>query len=171
IEAFVRLHLMRRSARGGSSLSDEWTRMLVDAADNLVARGELRLWTVKIAEQIVAVNIVLVAGGVLAGFNVAFDQEFARLKPGHVTTLAAIEDAFKRGEVRLDTGGGTSLYKSRLTNRDLPICWTGIVPRTRRYPLTRIRLLPNQVDWLATRTARRLPSRWRWRIKRLIRRG
>jgi len=169
IEAFVRLHLARRSERGGSSLSGDWAGMLRDAASDLVARGEMRLWTLEVAGQFVAVNIVLAAGGVLTGFNTGFDEDFARLEPGHVTTLAAIEDAFTRGEFRLDTGGGTSEYKRRLTSKDLPICWTGIVPRTRRYLLTRIRLFPDQVGWLTTRVARKLPPRWRWRIKRFLR--
>jgi len=171
IDEFVRLHRARGSACGGSSLTDEWSRMLRDAADGLIARGELRLWTLEVAERFVAVNIILAAGGVLTGFNTCFDEDYARLKPGHVTTLAAIEDAFARGEVSLDTGGGDSAYKRRLTNIDLPICWTGMVLRTRRYPLTRLRLIPNQANWRITRIGRRLPPASRRRIKRLIRRS
>jgi CelD/BcsL family acetyltransferase involved in cellulose biosynthesis len=171
IDEFVRLHLARRSARGGSSLTGEWSRMLKDAAASLVASGEMRLWVLKIGEKLAAVNVMLAAGGVLTGFNIGFDEDFARLEPGHVTTLAAIEDAFARGEVRLDTGGGDSAYKRRLASRDLPIVWTGIVPRTRRYPLTRMRLAPDQAYWLITRIGRRLPPAWRRQAKRIARRG
>jgi CelD/BcsL family acetyltransferase involved in cellulose biosynthesis len=171
IDAFVLLHLARMSARGGSSLTGEWSRMLKDATASLAASGEMRLWVLKIGEKLAAVNVILAAGGVLAGFNIGFDEDFAKLEPGHVTTLAAIEDAFARGEVRLDLGGGDSAYKRRLASRDLPVVWTGIVPRTRRYPLTRIRLAPDQARWLITRIGRRLPSAWRREIKRIARRG
>jgi hypothetical protein len=62
-------------------------------------------------------------------------------------------------------------YKLRFANSDAPICWTGIVPRTRRYPLTRMRLAPDRVHWLIARIVRRLPPVWRRQAKRLARRG
>ncbi len=170
VQEFVRLHLQRRAERGGSSLSESWGSMLSDAAKHLVPSGEMRLWTLEVDGHVVAVNVTLAAGGVLSGFNTGFDETFGRLKPGHLTTLAAIEDAFERGETRLDTGGGDVDYKRRLASRELPIMWTGLVPRTRRYALTRLRLAPSQAHWLAQRSARKLPPSWRRRIKRLLRR-
>jgi hypothetical protein len=88
-----------------------------------------------------------------------------------MTLLASAEDAFEKGDRRIDLGPGRQLYKLRFASDDAPIFWTGIIPRTRRYLLTRIRLAPDQAHGSATRIARTLPPQWRRRIKRLIRRS
>jgi CelD/BcsL family acetyltransferase involved in cellulose biosynthesis len=143
--------------------------MLSDAARDLAPRGEMRIWLLEIGESTAAVNIVLAAGGRVSGFNLGFDERWARYKPGLVVIFAAIRDSFSRGEARFDFGGGGEQFKMRLGAVDTPICWMGIVPRNRRYLLTRIRLAPSRFVWRLTRIARRLPQKRKRQLRRLLR--
>ncbi|MGD0274331.1 MAG: GNAT family N-acetyltransferase [Gaiellaceae bacterium] len=168
--AFGELHFGRWRGRGGSSLGNSVTAVLEDAATHLVERDEMRLWVVELRGRPLCVSVFLAAGGETLSFNSGFDESRGDLKPGLLALFAAIEDTFARGEHRFDFGGGATSYKLRFTSEDAPICWTGIVPRARRYPLTRVRLAPNRTRWLITRVGRRLPSAWRRQIKRIARR-
>jgi len=170
-EAFGELHFRRWQRRGGSGLGESVPAFLEDAAANLVGLGEMRLWVVELDGRPLCVSAFLVAGGEVVFFNSGFGGFRGDLKPGLLALFTAVEDAFARGERRFDFGGGAHSYKLRFTSDNAPICWTGMVPRTRRYPLTRMRLIPDQAHWLVTRIARTLPPQWRRRIKRLIRRS
>ncbi len=169
-KAFGDLHFRRWQKRGGSSLETSVIALLEDAAANLVERDEMRLWVVELGGRPLCVSVFLAAGGETLSFNSGFDESRSDLRPGLLAMFAAIEDAFARGERRFDLGGGATSYKLRFTSQDAPICWTGIVPHTGRYRLTRMRLAPDQARWLITRIGRRLPSAWRRQIKRIARR-
>ena len=169
-QAFADLHFRRWQGRGGSSLAQSVHALLDDAAADLVERGEMRLWVVELGGRPLCVSVFLAAGGETLSFNSGFDESRGDLKPGLLAMFAAIEDAFARGERRFDFGGGATSYKLRFTSEDAPICWTGIVPHTGRYQLTRLRLAPDQARWLITRIGRRMPSAWRRQIKRIARR-
>jgi len=169
-EAFGDLHFRRWERRGGSGLGRSVPAFLEDAAADLVGRGEMRLWVVELDGEPLCVSAFLAAGGEVYFFNSGFAGSRGDLKPGVLALFAAVEDAFARGEHRVDLGGGAHSYKLRFTADSAPIFWTGLVPRTRRYLLTRMRLAPDQAGWMATRIARKLPPQWRRRIKRVIRR-
>ncbi|HEY5479489.1 MAG TPA: GNAT family N-acetyltransferase [Gaiellaceae bacterium] len=170
-EAFGDLHFRRWERRGGSGLGRSVPAFLEDAAADLVGRGEMRLWVVELDGEPLCVSAFLVAGGEVYFFNSGFGGSRGDLKPGVLALFTAVEDAFTRGEHRFDLGGGAHSYKLRFTTDNAPVCWTGLVPRTRRYFLTRMRLVPDQTHWLVARIGRRLPPAWRRRIKRLMRRS
>ncbi len=71
-----------------------------------------------------------------------FDDEWAREKPALVALLAAVEDAFARGDKRVDLGGGTQGYKLRFSDGQDELQWTSLAPRTARAPLDWVRLAP-----------------------------
>ena len=171
VEAFERLHTARWAERGGSLLRHEQFAAVADAARLLIPKGDMRLWTIELEGRLVSVHVFIVAGETLNYFNGGFDESVAELKPSLLTILAAIEDAFARGERRIDLQLGLFDYKLRFGVQNAPVCWTGLVPRTRRYPLTRARLAPAQAGWIAHRWFRRLPPERRRQLKRLLRRG
>ena len=137
IDAFMRLHLGRWEERGGSGLAEvRMDRMLLDAAGLLLPEERFRLWLVEIDGKAIGAGLFLAAGGELSYFNGGFDEEFARYKPTLQAILSALEDAFGRGEKRLDFGGGPQPYKLRFADSEAPLAWVNLRPRTARYPLT-----------------------------------
>ena len=166
---YRRLHLERWERRGGSSFDEKAFAMINEAARVLVPANEMRILSLDTTQDTVAVLLSLAAGKDVLLFSYGFDEEFAQISPIHLTILAAIEDAYRRGDQRIDFGGGSERHKQSFANADLPVRWEGLVIRSRRYPLTRARLAPEQGRWLAHRLARRLlsPSR-RARVKRLL---
>jgi CelD/BcsL family acetyltransferase involved in cellulose biosynthesis len=164
-----RLHLARWQKRGGSALGENAFAMVGEAAHALLPAGGLRVLVLASDERTVAVLLALAAGGDLLLYNYGFDEAYARVSPMHLTILAAIEDAFARGERRIDFGGGHERHKLAFANFDDPVCWGGLVIRSRRYPLTRVRLAREQTRWLLQRVARRfLSPGHRARIKRML---
>jgi CelD/BcsL family acetyltransferase involved in cellulose biosynthesis len=166
LEAFRRLHHERWSGRGGSSIEPEVERAVADAGRGLLAGGRFRAFTIEADGETISSQLFVAAGGELAYWNGGFDEAWAPYKPAMLTLLAAIEDAFERGERRLDLGGGAHDYKLRLADGDDPLAWITLFPRGARYPLTRLQMLPTHARWSARAVARRLPAGLRARLKR-----
>ena len=171
LESFEALHSARWDFRGGSSLGPSVVAFLLDAARTMTPVDDLRVWSMEVDSKPVAVQVFLVAGGEILYFNGGFDDSLPDVRPAFLTMLAAIEDAFERGDRRLDFGGGDDDYKLRFATDDAPIMWTGIVPRTRRYALTRTRLIPDQAKWFRAGLGRKIGRDRKRQIKRLLGRG
>lgn len=144
--------------------------MLRDAGQTLLAEQRLRIWLVELEGQPVAAQVFVAAGGEVVYWNGGFDEAHADLKPAMLAILAAIEDAFARGEARMDLGGGTQEYKLRFADSHDPLTWGGLIPPGPRYPLVRLLLAPSQTRWAVTRLARRLPPEGQRTLQRLLRR-
>ncbi len=146
IAAFARLHHGRWSSRGGSMALDSGVeRMLADAGRDLVARGRFRVVIIDGPEGPISAHLFVAAGGEVAYWNGGFDEVWASEQPAMRALVAAIEDAFGRGDRRLDFGGGTERYKSRMADGEDLLESTLVVPRDARYPLTRLGLLPRRI--------------------------
>jgi CelD/BcsL family acetyltransferase involved in cellulose biosynthesis len=171
--ALTDLHAGRWSARGGSNLDPGPTAALLADAALALGPDHLRLWVVELDDRPVAVQAFAAAGGEVVYWNGGWDERHAAVKPALLAILAAVEDAFARGERRVDFGAGEHPYKLRFAGQGDggSLTWSGLFPVDRRYPLTRARLAPRQVEWWARRTVRRLPPQRRERLKRLIRRS
>ena len=166
--AFARLHAERWSGNDTPSyLTPAWFAAIRAAALPLAARGELRLWLLELQGRVVAVELSLAAGGEVQFFNGGWDASAAKFSPALLIRLAAVEDAFSRGEHRLDMGGGRHEYKLRFATGEAPIAFGGLVPRTTRYPLTRLELVAEQT---ARRLVQRLSYKQKVRLKKLLRR-
>lgn len=173
VATFTRLHHERWATRGGSSLSHDVGPMLLDAGRSLLASERFRLWIVEVDKQPVSAQIFLAAGGHAIYWNGGFDAAAAELKPSLLGIIAGLEDCFVRGERRLDLGGGAQEYKQRLADRDLPLSWSGLVPRTHsaRYARNRAALLPLQARGVARTVYRRLPPDAQQRARALLERA
>lgn len=166
---FRSLHLARWKHRGGSSFEDRTFEMIGEAARALAPANEMRIFALETGQDTVAVLLALAAGVEMLLFSYGFDETYARISPIHLVILAAVEDAFARGDHRVDFGGGSERHKHAFANSDAPVSWGGLVIRSRRYPLTRARLAPHRFQWLVQRLARRyLSPGQRARTKHLL---
>lgn len=170
LEQFAHFHAARWE-HSGTAFGADVIAAISEAMLELLPRGEMRISTLDIQGDPVAVWIFLAAGGETTAFRTAYEARWSYLKPGQISLLASIDEAFEKGDRRVDFGAGADNYKLRFANDDDPFMWTGLVPRNARYPLTRLRLAPDQACWTARRLAHHLPPEQRKRIKRFLRRG
>jgi CelD/BcsL family acetyltransferase involved in cellulose biosynthesis len=168
VRAFLELHHGRWEDRGGSSLAGPVEQMLVDAGRALLPSERFRLWTIEVEGRPISAQLFLAAGSALHYFNGGFDPEWAQAKPGFQGILAAVRDALTRGERSVDFGGGDDEYKRRFATGDHPLTWTGLVPRDRRYPVSRARLASKQLDVAGRKLGRRIPAGPRRALKRAL---
>ncbi len=171
LEAMFVQHRERWEERGEQgSIKDGTEDQMREAISRLLPMERARLWTIEADGKPVCVQYFTVAGGELTYWGGGFDPEWEDLQPAQQVILAAVEDAFARGEHRIDFGGGNQRYKGRFANGDDPIAWVSIYPRNRRYAVTRAQLLPKQMRFAARGLARRLPAERQEQLKRLLRR-
>ena len=147
VDAFMRLHLGRWEGRGGSGLAEVAMHdMLIDAANELLPEERFRLWLVELEGKPIGAGLFICGGGELCYFNGGFDEDYARYKPTLQAILSAVEDAFGRGEKRLDFGGGPQPYKQRFADGEDQLEWASVVVASGvRGMLARALLLAAQV--------------------------
>jgi CelD/BcsL family acetyltransferase involved in cellulose biosynthesis len=148
LDAFLRLHAARWEGRGDSPLTRmgaPLVDMLEDAGGELLGSGRLRLWVVELGGEPVALQLFVAAGGEVAFFNGGWDERHAPLRPALLALAAAVEDAFGRGERRIDLGGGEQSYKLRFADGNDPVQWGRALLPGPRYPLTVARTAPRRV--------------------------
>ena len=135
---FARLHYGRWDDRGGSGALDaQIERMLADVAAELLDSGRFRLFVIDVGGRVISAQLFLAAGGEVSYWLGGFDEDWARFAPGIQTVLAAIEDAFERGDRRLDLGPGAQDYKQRLADGEQALESLTLVTARRRYPMAR----------------------------------
>ena len=135
---FARLHYGRWVDRGGSSALDPGIeRMLLDVADDLLDAGRFRLFVIEVDGRAISAQLFVAAGGEVSYWLGGFDPDWARFGPGIQVVLAAIEDAFERGDRRLDLGPGAQDYKQRLADGEERLESLTLVAARSRYPMAR----------------------------------
>jgi CelD/BcsL family acetyltransferase involved in cellulose biosynthesis len=145
VETFMRLHAERWEGRGRSGIvavGDRLSAMLETVARTDAACGRLRLWMLEVENEPISAQLFVAAGGEVAYVNGGWDERYARLKPAMLGILLAIEDAFARGERRMDLGGGEQSYKQRFADGNDPVAWTILMLPGPRLPLTQVRTVP-----------------------------
>lgn len=168
LASFARLHHARWQDRGGSyGLNESVESMLLHASRVLVSDGRFRLWCTDVEGATISAHIFLAAGGEVTYWLGGFDDEWSSFRPSLVTILAAIEDAWSRGDERVDLGVGDQDYKRRFTDAEDDLIWPLLVPRGRRYPLTKATLAAKGAG---RKLASRLTPERRAKLKRLLRR-
>jgi CelD/BcsL family acetyltransferase involved in cellulose biosynthesis len=169
IASFLRLHEGRWEGRGESGiLLRGMDAMLRDAAAELLESGRFRLSMVDLDGKTISAQLFVAAGGELSYWNGGFDEDYAQYKPAMVAIFAAIEDAFERGDARLDLGGGAQDYKLRFADTMDPLRWGGLIPRGPRWPLVRAQMLPEVVRGVVLRS---MSKERQEKLKKLLRRG
>ncbi len=168
LRAFARLHESRWVERGGTAALDARVeRMLLQVARDAPDEQRFRLWCIDSDETAVSAHLMVAAGGAVSYWLGGFDEEWRAHSPAMLTVLAAIEDAFERGDRRLDLGPGGQEYKYRLADREERLDWLVLVPPGPRHALARARYA---ALGLVRAVSRRLPPGPRDRAKRLLRR-
>jgi CelD/BcsL family acetyltransferase involved in cellulose biosynthesis len=169
IAALSSLHHERWSTRGGSGVMEPAIeRLLLDAGRELVDSRRFRLWLIELDGRPISAHLFVAAGGEVAYWNGGFDPAYSQYKPALQTLLAATQDAFERGDRRVDFGGGAQPYKQRFAEGDHPIAWYTLFPRTPRYVVTRAQTMPRHVRERLRHAVARLPDDQRRRLKRLF---
>jgi CelD/BcsL family acetyltransferase involved in cellulose biosynthesis len=167
LDALFRLHHRRWARRGGSGALDDTTEQLLREVTAQECRSERhRLFTLGVDGQLIACYLCAAAGGQVRPVQMGFDPARAALSPGNLVVLAAIEDAFARGDRRFDFGPGAEPYKLRFADGDEPLAWTTVFPQGRRAGV-RLRLSAEHGFSHARRLWRHLPPRARRVIRRL----
>ncbi len=145
VATFMRLHAARWEGRGESAIvvrERQLTAVYEEVAAAHLVAGRFRLYLVELDGEPVAAELLAAAGGEVASINGGWDERHARLGVSNFCMLHAIEDAFARGDARLDWGPGDQLFKRRFADGDDPVCWTLLLVPRARLPLTLARVAP-----------------------------
>lgn len=145
LDVFFRLHAARWRDRADSSIvryRSALLGMLQEIASGDPAGQRLRLWVLETDGEPISTQLFIAAGGEVAYVNGGWAERSARLRPAMLGILYAIEDAFARGERRMDLGAGEQHYKRRLADGDDPVAWTILIPPGRRQAVTCARVAP-----------------------------
>ncbi|MEA2404020.1 MAG: hypothetical protein QOE08_667, partial [Thermoleophilaceae bacterium] len=165
LESFARLHRARWSHKGGSGvLSGPIEQMLHDAAAELPG-DRLRVYSIDVDGESISSQVFVGAGDELVYWNGGFDERFAAHHPALQTLVFAIEDAFTRGEGRVDLGAGAQDYKYRLASGEEKLEFARVVAPD---ALTRLRYAPER---LRRSASGHLSDGQKTRIRALMRRS
>lgn len=75
-----------------------------------------------LGDQLAAVDMGLIAGGVMHSWMPAYDPRFAQVSPGHLLLHGVIEAAPNLGVTRIDLGAGEHAYKQVFADYEVPLC-------------------------------------------------
>src|ERR1051326_3682211 len=128
LDALLRLHRARWSAKGGAGLLTEAAiqHFHGEAAWALLDRGALRLFTLRLMDQIVGVLYGFVLRPRRACYYLSgFDPEFEKFSLGTLLIGHCIEEATREGAVGFDFLRGQEAYKYHWGAKDRPTyrCW------------------------------------------------
>jgi len=144
VATFMRLHASRWEGRASEIVAraEQLARVYEEAGRAHAADGRFRLYVLELDGEPVAAELLAAAGGEVASINGGWDERHAALGVSNACMLHAIEDAFARGDARLDWGPGEQLFKRRFADGNDPVCWTVLVLPGPRMPLTLARVAP-----------------------------
>jgi CelD/BcsL family acetyltransferase involved in cellulose biosynthesis len=169
IRTFIHLHAARWEERGSSSIvamGERMPAMLEEVARAELDAGRFRLSLLEIEGEPVSAQLCAAAGGEVLFINAGWDERFAQLSPALLAKLYAIDDAFTRGEERIDLAPGEQPYKLSLADGDDPVAWTILMVPSRRLPLTYVRSVPTLASRRMRDVAKRaLPAEWVDRLR------
>ena len=158
VEAFARLHAERWASNPASGVTPAVVRMLADSDPR-----RLRVWRLLDGDDVVAVEILLSAGGATSFWLGAWDEGRAAWQPSIQTMLRAVEHAFEAGDRTLDLGEGDQDYKRRFADGTAQLAWSVLVPRG---PRAAAALAAVAAGRARRGLGRRLPSRVRRALRR-----
>lgn len=165
LDAFARLHSARWSDRGGTQALNTGTdRFLAEAAERLPG-ARFRAYSIDIDGKPISTQVFVSTGDELSYWNGGFDESFAAQRPALQTLVWAIEDAFGRGERRMDLGAGAQDYKYRLASGEQKLEFARVVAPGR---LNQLKLAPERARRVA---AERLTGEQKTRLRRLLRKA
>ena len=159
LDAFMGLHASRWEGRGRSSIvarADSMRAQFREVGLADIGSGRFRLWILEIEGEPISAQLFLEAGGELLYMNGGWDERYAKFKPAMLGIYYAIENAFARGDRRLDLAPGEQPYKQRFADGNDPVAWTLLMLPGPRLPLTVARSAPLFVKVAARETAKQV---------------
>jgi CelD/BcsL family acetyltransferase involved in cellulose biosynthesis len=153
--AMVRLHADRWEGRGASSIvagGEPLANAFEAVGRQLLDEGGFRLRVLELDGEPISVQLFTAIGGEVIYLNGGWDERFAQFKPAMLGILDAIEDAFARGDRRMDLGPGAQPYKLRFADGNDPLAWSVLIPPGRSMPRVLAQTLP-KTTWRELRTA------------------
>jgi CelD/BcsL family acetyltransferase involved in cellulose biosynthesis len=159
LDSMFEQHRERWAARGlEGSLKPGTEEHLREVVAELLPSQRARLWTMVADGRTVCSHLFFVAGREVASWGGGFDPDWKDQSPAQLVILAAVEDAWSRGERRVDWGGGILDYKLRFATDDEPVTWIALIPKNSRYPLTRAQAMPKAARTAVRDLVRKLPE-------------
>ena len=131
LEDLFQLHGIRwaRSGQPGVLADEKVKAFHRKSAPELLARGILRLYRLRVKNQTVAVLYALFGGGTVYCYLQGYDPDFAALSSGTYLMFAVMEDAIVAGMRKFDLLRGEEAYKRH---------WRAQAERTYRIQLPRM---------------------------------
>jgi CelD/BcsL family acetyltransferase involved in cellulose biosynthesis len=145
VATLMRLHAARWDGLGASAIVAKaagFTALFEQLGTTGLAGGRLRLYVLELDGEPISAQLFAAAGGEALHVNGGWDERHAQLKPSLLGIVAGIEDAFERGDQRVDLGPGDQSYKQRLADGDAPVAWTLLIVPQPQMPLTLARVAP-----------------------------
>lgn len=118
-KALIELHCARWQSKGqsGSFGSSTYQAFHRSFMQRLLDRKQLWLITLKLGDQIIAVEYAFTYKGALLFLQTGFDPAFEHLSPGHVLMTFAIKQAIESGVSSIDLLKGDYEYKTSYANQ------------------------------------------------------
>ncbi len=118
-----RLHQLRWAGRpdGSDFASARGSRFQRDALLTLAREGIPRIATLELDGRAIAFHAYFLFEGRMYVHRLSFDPALARLSPGVLNTLDAVEAAIGEGATRVEFLGGAERYKQQLADRFEPL--------------------------------------------------
>jgi len=145
VETLIALHRGRWEGRGSSSIvqfEQQTQAVLGEVGEAHADDGIFRLVLLELEGKAIAAQLHMGLGGEVLFWNGGWDEDYASFNPSVLCLLAALEDAFARGDRRLDLGPGAQPYKLRMAEGNDPLAWTVLMVPGARLPLTLARTMP-----------------------------
>jgi CelD/BcsL family acetyltransferase involved in cellulose biosynthesis len=159
---FFRLHDLRWSGRGGSSLASERARsFLADFAGDALSAAWLRLWFLEVDGEPIAAWLGWQVGTRYAFFQSGFDPAWSRHSPGLLLVAHTIRDAIEQGASEYDMLLGDESYKARFAAEQRAVSTAALAPAL---GLSRV---VAALDIGLRRLGRKLPPEARRRVREL----
>jgi CelD/BcsL family acetyltransferase involved in cellulose biosynthesis len=158
VATFLRLHAGRWEGKGASAIvaqADGWRALYEEVGAAQLETGRMRLYLLELDGEPISAQLFAAAGGEAIHLNGGWDERHAKLKPSLLGIVAGLEDAFARGDRRLDLGPGEQAYKLRLADGNDPVAWSMVVVPRARMGLTLARVTPTVARIAARETAKR----------------
>ena len=158
VDSFLRLHRGRWEGRGDSSIvaqEDRARAFFIEAGEAYVRDGRFRLFILELDGLPIAAQMYAAAGAEVLALNTGWDESYAKLSPTTMCFLGVLEDAFARGDRRIDLAPGALPHKTSLADGDDPVAWTLLMLPGARLPFTVARTAPMIGKRWAVRCAKR----------------
>ncbi len=119
LDRLIKLHHSRRNSKNdtGSFNSLTYINFHRELMLQLLQRGELRLLSLTLDDQIIAIEYAFAVDGILNFFQTGFDPSFEHLSPGHLLMTHLIDASIKQGVTGMDLLKGNYEYKSSYANQ------------------------------------------------------